>query len=252
MINNDLVSTVKILPSELAQLYSEVLETIEKRRNLPGIEIEFYPYVGINSRIRIRNGNIFVRVSDILADAPLEVHRALAEILLRKLFRRRIPANVSQIYKDFIDRDEIRDRSQDSRRQRGRKVISTAQGSAYDLDEIFDFLNRVYFKNSISKPNLTWSKNKTYRILGHHDAVHETVVISKSLDDVFVPRYVVEFVVFHEMLHIKHPTKFSNGRRYNHTAAFRRDEKEFIFFDQAEEWVEENTHKLRRAARKKR
>jgi Zn-finger nucleic acid-binding protein len=42
------------------------------------------------------------------------------------------------------------------------------------------------------------------------------------------------------MLHIKHPTKIINGRRYSHTAAFRRDERDFDFFEQSERWIRDH------------
>jgi predicted metal-dependent hydrolase len=66
-----------------------------------------------------------------------------------------------------------------------------------------------------------------------------------------VPRYVVEYVLFHEMLHIHHPTKHVNGRRYNHTPAFRRDERKFSHYKEAEEWIEKSVRKLKRRAKRK-
>ena len=93
------------------------------------------------------------------------------------------------------------------------------------------------------------SARGTFRRLGHHDAAHETIVISKSLDDRKVPRFVVEYVVFHEMLHIIHPAKIQNGRRYHHSPAFRRDEKKFAFYEESEKWIENNSRFLKRKAR---
>ncbi|HLM59860.1 MAG TPA: hypothetical protein VK308_03550, partial [Pyrinomonadaceae bacterium] len=107
-----------------------------------------------------------------------------------------------------------------------------------------------YFQDSIEKPTLSWSARKTYRILGHHDATHKTIIISKSLDEVKVPRYVVEYVVFHEMLHIFHPTKHRDGRRYNHTPQFRRDERKFAYFEAAEKWIEQNAGRLKQRVKR--
>ena len=59
----------------------------------------------------------------------------------------------------------------------------------------------------------------------------------------------VEYVVYHEMLHIKHPTRFTNGRRYNHTPDFKRDEEEFAFFEEAEKWIEKNVGALKKKAK---
>jgi predicted metal-dependent hydrolase len=130
-------------------------------------------------------------------------------------------------------------------------VVSGAKGDFFDLEEIFDNLNFWYFKGQLAKPVLTWSAKKTYRILGHHDATHDTIVVSRSLDSADTPRYVVEYIVFHEMLHIHHPTVHHNGRRYNHTAAFRRDERRFPYYQQAEDWIERSVRKLKRRAKRK-
>ena len=59
----------------------------------------------------------------------------------------------------------------------------------------------------------------------------------------------MEYVVFHEMLHIWHPTQHRNGRRYNHTPAFRRDEEKFLYFDKAEDWIEKNVRVLKKKAK---
>jgi hypothetical protein len=71
------------------------------------------------------------------------------------------------------------------------------------------------------------------------------------LDSAAVPKFVVEYVLFHEMLHIAHPAKHKNGRRYHHTPAFRRDERRFAHFHAAEKWIDENVWKLKRAAKRR-
>lgn len=236
---------------QIKKIYENVLFSVDPERKGAGLEIEFYPYVGISNRIRLRDGRLFVRISDALSDAPVEFHAALAQILIRKLYRRRVPAREMQVYRDYLKQVQVHEKTVEMRRRRGRKVITTAKGEAYDLDEIFLFLNQIYFQNSLDKPTLTWSQKKTFRILGHHDSTHRTIAVSRSLDDRRVPRFVVEYVVYHEMLHIKHPTVHHNGRRYNHTPAFRRDEENFAYFEEAESWIEQNVRNLKRRARKK-
>jgi hypothetical protein len=233
------------------QLYEEAFQIFDPKRKTPIIDISFYPYVGINHTIRVRNGQVFVRVAEICRDMPLNAHKGLAYILVAKLFRKKVPIAARDAYANYINAAEIRDRATESKRKRGRKIVTSSKGEVYDLDEMFDALNRKYFRDSLPKPVLTWSARKTYRILGHHDSTHDTVVISKSLDDLEVPAYVVEYVIFHEMLHVAHPTKHVNGRRYNHTSAFRRDERKFLYFEEAERWIERNVRKLKRNARRK-
>ena len=247
MINNP----AEIPVETIRQFYEEAFSEITGKRRSPEIEVSFYPYVGLNQTIRIRNGRVFVRIADMCRDMPEEPHRALAVILVSKLLRKRVPAYADDIYNEYTRTAEMRDRSNDRKRSHGRKVVTTHKGEVYDLDEIFDNLNFWYFGERLPKPVLTWSARQTYRILGHHDATHDTIVVSRSLDSPDVPRFVVEYIVFHEMLHIHHPTVHHNGRRYNHTAAFRRDEEKFRHYREAELWIEQNVRKLKRRAKRK-
>ncbi len=246
MINN--FAAVDISP--IKKFYEEAFRTLNRDAKTPEIEVEFYPYIGINHTIRVRDGKVFVRLAEICRAAPLDVQRALAYILTAKLFRKRVSPLANEIYRKFIKTREIQAKAQESKRVRGRKILNGAQGETYDLGEIFTKINARYFQNSIPPTTLTWSARKTFRVLGHHDATHETIVISKSLDDQSVPPFVVEFVVFHEMLHIFHPTEHRDGRHYNHTPQFRRDEKKFSFYAEAERWIEENAGKFRTQIRK--
>jgi predicted metal-dependent hydrolase len=218
----------------------------------PEIEVSFYPYVGINHTIRIRDGKVFVRIAEIFRDAPGEVQKSLASILVSKILRRRVPRADLENYQAYVKTEFIQTQALENRRARGRKIVTTARGEVYDLEEIFARLNRIYFQNSLPKPVLTWSARKTFQRLGHHDSTHKTLVISKSLDDKNVPSYVVEYVVYHEMLHVKHPTVQHNGRRYNHTPAFRRDEEKFAYFAAADAWIERNASALKRKVKTQR
>jgi hypothetical protein len=237
---------------QIKNFYEEAFQTFDAKGKTPEIEVRFYPYIGINHTIRVRDGKVFVRIAEICQTMPPNAQKALAFILVAKLLRKKVPSPAREIYSNFIKTQEIRDKATENKKTRGRKIISSAQGNFYDLNEIFDDLNETYFKNSLPKPVLTWSSRKTFRILGHHDSAHETVVVSQSLDDKKVPKYVVEFVVFHEMLHIFHPTQHINGRRYNHTPTFRRNEKKFVYFEEAESWIERNVKNLKRTIQKTR
>jgi hypothetical protein len=240
-----------ISSNTIRKYYEEAFYTFDKARKTPEIEVSFYPYVGINHTIRIRNGRVFVRIAEICRDLPASAQRALALILVAKLYRRRVPPAARDVYSAAVSTDEYRVRANANKRMHGRKVVSSPKGMVYDLEKIFDTLNAGYFGGSISKPTLTWSARKTYRVLGHHDATHKTIVVSKSLDSINVPKFIVEYIVFHEMLHIHHPAKIVNGRRYHHTPIFRRDERKFRYFEEAEYWIERNVRKLKREAKRK-
>jgi predicted metal-dependent hydrolase len=238
-------------PAEIAEFYREAFRALGPKLSVPPISVEFYSYVGINHTIRIRAGGAFIRIAEMCRDMPADAHRDLAYILVSKLLRKRKKGIDSDAYHEYIKTAEMRERAAESKRTRGRKVITSSTGAVYDLESIFDDLNAEYFESELPKPVITWSAKKTFRILGHHDAAHDTIVISRSLDAADVPKFVVDYVLFHEMLHIAHPTVHHNGRRYYHTPAFRRDERKFPMFDRAEKWITDNVRRMKRNARKK-
>ena len=192
--------------------------------DVAAIEVRFYPYAGLHHTIRMR--------------APPEVIRALAFLLVARLLSRKAPRDHERIYRSYAFSPQLLRASDIARRERGRKVISSANGQVYDLERIFAKLNRRYFGGEIAKPVLTWSKRRARSILGHHDAAHDTITISKILDSREVPEWFVEYILFHEMLHIKHPARIVNGRRYYHTTAFRAEEQRFPRYQHAQEWLD--------------
>ena len=222
----------------LSTLFSEAFRQLGRSRPVPEIEVRFYPYAGISHKIRLRSGRVYVRISDIFKNAPPEVHRALAFILVARLLSKRTPEIHERVYRAYAYSPQVLRASDLARRQRGRKIVSSSRGRVYDLDKLFQRLNRRHFDGSIEKPVLTWSQRRTRRILGHHDAAHDTIVISKTLDDREVPEWFVEYVLYHEMLHIKHPARLIKGRRYYHTNAFRAEEQRFPYYEEAQSWLE--------------
>jgi predicted metal-dependent hydrolase len=243
---------VEEIRRQIKIFYEDAFRRLKQNAAPPEIEVSFYPYIGINHTIRIRDGKVFVRIAEMLKDAPMEVQKSLASILVSKILRKRVPRADSENYQAFVKTATIQAQAFENRRRHGRKIVTTAKGEAYDLEEMFHRLNGIYFQNQLPKPVLTWSAQKTFHRLGHHDSTHETLVISKSLDDKKVPAYVVEYVVYHEMLHIKHPTVERNGRRYNHTPAFRRDEENFKYFADADAWIQRNALSLKRKVKTQR
>lgn len=232
--------------SKIENFYKNAFQTLDEKGEIPEIIVEFYPYIGIKHTIRRRGDTIFVRLSELCRDAPDEVQKSLAFILVGKILKKKIPKNAENAYLDYAKSDDLREKSLENKIKKGRKIITDSKGDVYDLEKMFERLNRDYFAKKLKKPTLSWSARKTFRRLGHYDAAHETIVISKTLDDKKVPEFVVEFVVYHEMLHVFHPTKIINGRRYHHPSEFKIDEEKFENFREAEDWIDKNLANLKK------
>jgi predicted metal-dependent hydrolase len=74
---------------------------------------------------------------------------------------------------------------------------------------------------------MTWSAHHSKQSLGHYDPAHNAIVVSRVFDRVTVPLYAIEYLVYHEMLHLKHPVKLRGSRRCVHSREFQAEEKLF-------------------------
>jgi hypothetical protein len=200
---------------------------------MPPMHVRFYRFVGLNTTIRLRSGGIYVHLSDLLEAAPAAVIVAIAHILLAKLYRKPIQRNHESRYRRFVSSAAVSQQAERIRQMRGRKNISTARGRHYDLDEVFDTLNTRYFHGLLGRPQLTWSAHHARRALGHYDAAHNTIVVSRVFDRADTPRFAIEYLVYHEMLHLKHPVKRNGSRRCVHSREFQTEERRFPEYDAA-------------------
>ncbi len=211
----------------MEQIYARVFRELKPRTAVPAIRIHFRKYANANAQIKLANGQLELRLADTLALAPEPVMEALAWILLSKLFRRPIPKAMNERYRRYLNHKDVRKDLEQVRRARGRKQIESPQGECYNLDDIFDQLNFHYFFGLMAKPALGWSPNASRTMLGHYDPSHHAIVLSRVLDRPQVREVVVEYVMFHEMLHLRHPVEHRGVRRCVHTKAFKEAEKQF-------------------------
>ena len=178
-----------------------------------------------------------VRLSDVLEGSPESVLRSIAHILLAKIYRKPIDRGYSTRYRRYISSHDITSKAHLLRQMRGRKRIDTHRGSVYDLHHIFDDLNTRFFFGLLARPQLTWSQNHARNSLGHYDPAHNAIVVSRIFDHRHVPRYAVEYIVYHEMLHLKHPVKLNGSRRCVHPPEFQAEEKLFPHLEKAKTFL---------------
>jgi hypothetical protein len=185
----------------------------------------------------LREGKLLVRLSDLLEGAPDPILRAIAHILLAKMYRKPIEREHSTRYRRYISSYDITKKAHLVRQIRGRKRIGSAQGHIYNLESLFDDLNVRFFCGLLARPQLTWSRERARNSLGHYDPAHNAIVVSKIFDHPRVPQYAVEYIVYHEMLHLKHPVKLRGSRRCVHSAAFQGEEKLFPHLSEAQAFL---------------
>jgi predicted metal-dependent hydrolase len=221
----------------LLQVFQETYRELRPRAPMPELAVEFFAFVNINNTIRLREGKLLVRLSDLLEGAPDPVLRAIAHILLAKMYRRPIERGYATRYRRYISGQEMARKAHLVRQMRGRKRIESAQGRTYNLENIFEELNQRFFYGLLARPRMSWSRDHARNRLGHYDPAHNAIIVSRVFDHPRVPGYAVEYIVYHEMLHLKHPVKLRGSRRSVHSAEFQAEEKLFPRLDEAKAFL---------------
>jgi predicted metal-dependent hydrolase len=222
----------------LLPIFQESYRELRPRAPIPDLTVEFSPFANINNTIRLREGRLLIRLSDLLEGAPEPVLRSISHILLAKMYRKPIERNHATRYRRYVSSHHITEKAHLVRQMRGRKRIGTAQGRFYNLESVFDDLNVRFFYGLLARPQMTWSRDHARNSLGHYDPAHNAIVVSRVFDHPRVPRSAVEYIVYHEMLHLKHPVKLRGSRRCVHSAEFQAEERMFPDLERAKQFLQ--------------
>jgi hypothetical protein len=199
----------------------------------PRFRVEFYPYASLVLTIRRREDVVCVRFSDLLRRAPLPVLEGAAALLLSRVYRRKAPRSLVAPYLNYARSNRTRSRISRLRRGRVRLAASGPQGRHFDLEKMFEQLNEKYFSGSLQRPHIGWSTKSWRRQFGCYDPGPNQILLNSRMDHPAVPQVAVEYVLYHEMLHVKHPTRRSGCSLVSHSPEFRTEEKLFTDFVRA-------------------
>lgn len=225
--------------SRIASAFRIAHRRLRPRTPLPAIEVRIVASVGANHSAVLEQGHLRVKVSDLFADAPAEVLEALAAILLSRLYRKKIDPHNHRRYRQYTLSPTMRERSREVRRKRSRPRPSRRpKGRVYDLEHLFGELNGEYFDHALRQPDLSWTERSSRRVLGSYEFDEDKIFLSRWLDSPRVPEYVVRYVLFHEMLHVRHGARIEGSREIVHSPEFRRHERAFSQFREAQAWLE--------------
>ena len=199
----------------------------------PRFRVEFYPYSSLVLTIRRREEVVYVRFSDLLRRAPLAVLEGAAALLLARVYRRKASGALTNAYLEYARSVRTRSRMNQMRRGRVRLAATSPRGAHFDLDRLFDKLNGKYFAGQLQRPHIGWSTRSWRRQFGCYDPGPNQILLNRRMDRPGVPACAVEYVLFHEMLHVKHPTRRSGCSMVSHSLGFREEEKRFAEFARA-------------------
>ena len=194
--------------------------------------------------LRRRHGQLRARVHHMFLDAPHGVQDALIRYIVWD------DREASGLIGQYIAANHHRIRA-------SRPPIHPlrTRGEVHDLFAIFRRVNERYFGNTHDAlvswgkagPKRTGNKERSSIKLGSYSAVERLIRVHPILDRPWVPRYFVEYIVYHEMLHHVIPASRGAGRAMLHPPEFRKREREFQQYERAIEWERSRIGRLLRA-----
>ena len=222
-----LPAILALVPLDVAAIFEHEYRALRPRAPMPPIQVRFRRFTSLNTTIRLREGKVHASLSDLLEGAPESVLHAIAHILLAKLYRKPIDPAEALRYKRFTTSAAVTRQAELIRTTRGAKRYFGPEGRYFHLEKVFDELNLRFFGGLLGRPELTWSEHHARRSLGHYDAAHNTIVVSRIFDRPSSPRYALEYLLYHEMLHLRHPVRTKGLRRCVHPREFKAEEARF-------------------------
>ncbi len=178
--------------------------------------------------VKKKNKTVLLRAQRIFLSADSRVLDELAAFI-----------NDSRIKTPHI-RNFINQNHHTLQKKQQRRVNVRTRGDCYNLCEMFHLINNEYFGGNVSA-SITWGARRprraaARRTLGSYCLDNNMIRINPILDNRRVPRYFVEFIVYHEMLHADIGIERGAKRRALHSGEFRRREKMFARYDRAIAW----------------
>jgi len=177
-----------------------------------------------NANIKLTPSKIIVNMSKKWRHIDKEIKIGLVQELLCKIFRSKKNTMNIELYHNFIKNLDL---------------VGHEREVDPELLKSFDRMNNIFFFNSMDYPNLRWG-NKSFRVLGVYDYQTDTITMSSALKK--SPLEVIDYVMYHEMLHKKFKYNHKNGKSYHHTPEFRKWERKYPHWKDIE-------HKLKRISK---
>jgi hypothetical protein len=205
------------------------------------LQIRFHRNVCTMASLARKGPRVSLRLHELFTRAPQEV----LEAVVRSFFTRRGRAQAGELRAlifDFLDRCP-----RPAAACLAARGLREPCGRVYDLKAEQEAIRREYLPQC-PRVDIGWSSRVSSTLMGKWipmpKGVPNVVVVNPLLDDARVPRYYVQYVVFHELLHEIIPIQRERGRWVHHPVEFRRRERQFPHFDRAVRWERKNVVRL--------
>lgn len=217
----------------LADTFRQVNDLTSEGR----VRASFYPYRELKHTWRLENGVLSFKVSDYMKGAPDEIMESLAWYLVCRARRKECPAGMAARYKDYVRSRSFWEARRQTYLGRAKNLSFRPRGECMDLEAVFSYVNANYFGGAVDRPSLAWARESPRTRMGFYHSPLRILAVNRALDTDWIPRYVLEFVMYHELLHDAVDQIEGPFRRTVHTREFRAREQRFARHDDAQRWI---------------
>ena len=212
-------------------------ESVSRELGVGRADASFYPYCDLKHTWRREGTRVAFKISDYMDGSPEDVLDSMAWYLVCRAFRMSCPSDHSRRYLRYSRSSELWERVGHLYISRARNLTLRPRGVHRDLSAVFDYVNSNYFGSKIQDPILAWVAESPSRRLGYYFAPLRLLAVNTAFDSERVPRYALEFVVYHELLHHVDALDGIPRRRVHHTRSFKDQERLFSSYVDAERWL---------------
>ena len=165
-------------------------------------------FKGYNANVKMIRNKVSFSLSKNWRQISKDIKMGLIQELMLKLFNEKRTTQNIDLYHIFLKKVHI--------------AIPKTKTEPV-LEESFNRVNDKLFAGMMEQPNLKWNNSSSK--LGSYDYGSDTITISTMLKP--ADKEMMDYVMYHEILHKKHKFNSKNGRLYYHTKEFRSSEKSF-------------------------
>jgi hypothetical protein len=230
-------SLVKVMKRSSQNDINQLFLVVGQRFGYDQVDAEFHPFKEFKTTWQRFGTRTEFKVTDYLANANSEILEEFAKCLFTRIQQRKSEVYSEQI-RHWLQSPYFIERNQPIYLRRSRNLLCSPRGVHYDLREVLEsLLSQGLVKDDYSA-FISWTDKPNRFRMGYCSILMKVVAISSILDSVDIPKYVTEYVLYHEMLHLE---KGLDSMRSQHNADFRRLERRHPRFREAEEWLKRIT-----------
>ncbi|MGE4577549.1 MAG: hypothetical protein AB7D42_03355 [Candidatus Methanomethylophilaceae archaeon] len=173
------------------------------------------------------------KVSDYMADAPLEVLEGLASTLFARICGKGDPDFSEEMCK-WVTSPDFSKYKQPIYLRRSRNLSRSGQGEHRDLGACYQRLIDAGLVENDPEIFMSWTKEPNVRKVGYCSVLMKVVAVSSALDNPEIPDFVADYVMYHELCHILIGFDPSSEK---HGSEFAKLEAKYQRQKEAEDWL---------------